>query len=352
LTFSVLNIELITHPFKLSVQPDGTGPALLTCLIGGIPLNRVHELEYSSGEVRFDINYDSAHSYLSQQPSEEYVQAIARGRSQLKSLRENPEEVQNVRDLEYSKQLRREEEKKVQEAREEAKRKLEMEKAKAQQREEQKKAKLAAARYEEKRAKLTTEIERNAESIPSKELSPQTETTVIDTDMLTIGGLAAISAIGAGKLFGGEEIADEDEEKVSADLSKLSQNTTVSESKSSTSASNHVGTDTDVDMPDQISKSDETSEEIPIEASNSKLREDHQSARAINPSQNSTTNEQTSNIGFGTSLAPIIEEPVVATMTLEPPGQAWDPNEDDGGLAWLGSLSDLMSEDEDSDGED
>ena len=175
---------------------------------------------------------------------------------------------------------------------------------------------------------------------------------MIDTDILTIGGLAAISAIGAGKLFGGEEIADEDEEKVSVDLSELSQNTTVSESKPSTSVSKHGSTNKDVEMPDPISKSNETSEEIPIEASNLKLREDHQSARAINLPQNSTTNEQTSNIGSDTSLAPINEEPVVATMTLEPPGQAWDPDEDDGGLAWLGSLSDLMSEDEDPDSED
>lgn len=31
------------------VFPDGTGPALLSAMIAGVPFNRVHELEYQPG---------------------------------------------------------------------------------------------------------------------------------------------------------------------------------------------------------------------------------------------------------------------------------------------------------------
>jgi hypothetical protein len=43
----------------LLIFPDGTGPALLSAMISGIPYNRVHELEFASGEIRFDITYQS-----------------------------------------------------------------------------------------------------------------------------------------------------------------------------------------------------------------------------------------------------------------------------------------------------
>ncbi len=83
------------------VFPDGVGPSLLTCLIGGIPLNRVHEFEYNSGEVRLNINYDTAHEYLFSKPSQEYLRAIENGEEELKKLRIKSDNILNVREEQF-----------------------------------------------------------------------------------------------------------------------------------------------------------------------------------------------------------------------------------------------------------
>lgn len=43
----------------LLIFPDGTGPALLSAMIAGIPYNRAHQLEFAPGEIRFDVTYQS-----------------------------------------------------------------------------------------------------------------------------------------------------------------------------------------------------------------------------------------------------------------------------------------------------
>lgn len=69
--------------------------------ISGIPLNRVHELNFRPGEIRLDVNYDSARSLLPSEPSKEYATIVERGMKQLKILRENPENIVNVKDQAY-----------------------------------------------------------------------------------------------------------------------------------------------------------------------------------------------------------------------------------------------------------
>lgn len=78
----------------LLIFPDGTSPALLTSLISGIPLNRVHELEFSPGEVRLDVQYQSGLNFLaastpSKDSTSSYMQSIEEGRKQLAYYREN-----------------------------------------------------------------------------------------------------------------------------------------------------------------------------------------------------------------------------------------------------------------------
>jgi len=90
----------------LLIFPDGTGPALLSCLIAGIPLHRVHELDFRPGEVRLDITPKSVSALLSTGPSSEYLEAIQRGGTQLKALRKNPQELVSVRDQAYADELR------------------------------------------------------------------------------------------------------------------------------------------------------------------------------------------------------------------------------------------------------
>ena len=72
----------------LLVFPDGTGPALLSAMIAGIPLNRVHELEYHPGEVRLNVTKESVLDYLKNDDRKaEYNNVIATGRKELKRLK-------------------------------------------------------------------------------------------------------------------------------------------------------------------------------------------------------------------------------------------------------------------------
>jgi len=96
----------------LLIFPDGTGPALLTCLIGGIPLYRVHEFEFQPGEARLNINYDSARALLDSRPSPRYLEQLEEGKVQLKRLLNNPEESNNVRDKQYEREVQLELDKK------------------------------------------------------------------------------------------------------------------------------------------------------------------------------------------------------------------------------------------------
>lgn len=81
------------------VFPDGTGPALLSCLIGGIPLSRVHELDFAPGEVRLDVNYRTVREGMPEVPSEEYRDALEAGRGKLEELRRQEREGGGIRSV-------------------------------------------------------------------------------------------------------------------------------------------------------------------------------------------------------------------------------------------------------------
>jgi broad specificity phosphatase PhoE len=71
----------------LLIFPDGTGPALLSCLMAGIPLNCVHELEFTSGELRINVTPESTRElWATRRDSAEYQETIAKGRVALKQL--------------------------------------------------------------------------------------------------------------------------------------------------------------------------------------------------------------------------------------------------------------------------
>ena len=82
---------------------DSTGPALLSCMIAGIPFNRVHELEFLPGELRMDVTKDSTLRLLKQREdnpatSSEYAQIIKLGRKELESMRSESSNVVNLKD--------------------------------------------------------------------------------------------------------------------------------------------------------------------------------------------------------------------------------------------------------------
>lgn len=60
------------------VFPDGTGPAVLSCLIGGIPLNQAHDLNFSCGEVRYNISYETIRKdILANKPTKEELELLS-----------------------------------------------------------------------------------------------------------------------------------------------------------------------------------------------------------------------------------------------------------------------------------
>jgi len=77
----------------LLVFPDGTSPALLSCLIAGIPLKDVHALNYEPGEVRISVDMPSTESLLKEKiSSPQYKEILAKGKTELVSLRKEHEQ--------------------------------------------------------------------------------------------------------------------------------------------------------------------------------------------------------------------------------------------------------------------
>ncbi|KAL3796927.1 hypothetical protein HJC23_000680 [Cyclotella cryptica] len=72
----------------LLIFPDGTSPALLSCLIAGIPLKDVHALNFEPGEVRLDVTMDSSLQLFEDKlSSSKYREMLDAGQQQLEFLR-------------------------------------------------------------------------------------------------------------------------------------------------------------------------------------------------------------------------------------------------------------------------
>jgi len=277
----------------LLVFPDGAGPALLTCLIGGIPLNRVHEFEYKSGEVRLNVNYESAHALVESKPSDEYTEAIIRGREKLKSLLDNPEDVLNVRDQQYAEELRQDEE-------------------------------LKAETAKEAQAQKDLESEEKARTKQLQQLNhPAAEQSSVDSSTLAVGSIAAIGIIGSLALFGGN--SDETPPVPDPGIN---------------STQDSIDDDADIQnisgIPDSfVSKRVDFGEII----SKPKESEDVSATR-----ENIVSPTETSENGNRTMVAE--KKSSDSTVNKQRPAPpAWDSDEDDGGAAWLGALSEMMNED-------
>lgn len=69
------------------IFPDGTSPALLSCLIAGIPLKDVHALNYLPGELRDGVNMDNTKQLFKKNVSSpQYTETLARGKVELNDL--------------------------------------------------------------------------------------------------------------------------------------------------------------------------------------------------------------------------------------------------------------------------
>merc|ERR1711957_482278 len=84
----------------LLIFPDGTGPALLSALIAGIPLNRVHELDFAPGEMRYNITATRVLQDLPNESLPSYKAAIARGTATLERYETDPNQFVDLREEE------------------------------------------------------------------------------------------------------------------------------------------------------------------------------------------------------------------------------------------------------------
>jgi len=75
----------------LVIFPDGTGPALLSCMIAGVPYKDVHALEFAPGELRLDISPESVWELFEQRKDDPtYLATLKQGQKNLKELQEHP----------------------------------------------------------------------------------------------------------------------------------------------------------------------------------------------------------------------------------------------------------------------
>lgn len=236
----------------LLIFPDGVGPALLTCLIGGIPLNRVHELEYEPGEVRLNINYETSKGYIEREPSEEYRSALGTGRTQLQSLRNNPDQLLNIKDQKFEAELRAEEARKA---------KVEQE--------------------------IMVKKEEDSKSRKNLQANNPEAVVKLDAKTLTLVSATIVAGAGAASLF------SVDDEK----------------SNDSNTVQNEI-------------MDDEPSMDV--------IMENSSASPSGPPSDNELPKDDN-------------QKPLVLTKQ----NMTWDPDEDDGGLAWIGSLEDMLSTDVD-----
>jgi len=210
----------------LIIFPDGTGPAVLTCMIGGIPLNRVHELYFEPGEIRFNITQSRALSMLPAEPLPTYQEKIEKGKEQLSRLRENSDSVMNVNERRY------EEERKSLQADEDAKAKAREEArlmALAQEKEKRLKAKEERERLmkenkekdEQRKAKVAIEnkVSTSAESLdnsPTGDLSGSI--SVVGVVGAVLAGLALRPVKSTNDVDDREENNDEETREMASSL--------------------------------------------------------------------------------------------------------------------------------------
>ena len=96
--FSLLESQFSGDTILL-VFPDGTGPALLSAMIAGIPFDRVHELEFSPGEVRLNVTLQSTQElWQTKQGNATYEKLIDEGRQKLTELRQGGNVI-NIKDM-------------------------------------------------------------------------------------------------------------------------------------------------------------------------------------------------------------------------------------------------------------
>ena len=351
----------------LLIFPDGTGPALLSCLIGGIPLNRVHELEYGPGEVRLNINYESVNSIAGTGPLPEYIETIEHGKRVLSDLREHENEIMNVRDAQYAEELKAEKELEIRKkkAAEEREVRLAMEKEErariAMEREELIK-KEREERITQSKQKRMDEIENRAKSnVPEKSVDT-TKARLTDTEATVMIGAATIGAVLASSLMQEDEPLAEEQNETNhmTPEGKVPNNQLTMKANShanGTQSFDTYPTKTDLDDTSTVgANSQNTNITDPgidsLDSANGEIENPNVSKTVAPLAMEAKDGDQIE----GNPISVTGETLEKASPTLEDeaseygntnisPLSGWDPDEDDGGIAWLNALNEIANED-------
>lgn len=283
------------------VFPDGTGPALLACLMAGIPLNQVHRLEFGPAEIRRNVTPALIKAWYkdSAENDENYQKILAQGRITLAELR-NRKELVNRKDekleaerLSYEKMQR-----------EKA-----AEKAAAEQAAEQTRQARAAA--------MTSSAERST--------TPTSETS--DSFWLSMVGSIAVASIGLAQLYRNEPVAPME-----------------------------VSTETNNQATLRRAHAGSTVEPVSNTTVNSEppsLLNDELSEIRVNGQQESRRSLYTEAVN-GVNGDAKAKMPATTEQKTELAEQAMKDylDQDDGGEAWLSSIADILEEEKSLNGTD
>ncbi|KAK1738386.1 phosphoglycerate mutase family protein [Skeletonema marinoi] len=287
------------------VFPDGTGPALLSCLIGGIPLYRVHELNFQSGEIRQNVDYNSVNAIATDLPSPYYSEILQRGRQELMQLRENPDEERNVKDLKF------EEERAVAEA--QRKERQELEERETRQNEFERRQKLEEERRIKEEQRKERQIQVQEREIERKRMRENEDNSTSDISGGAVGGgilLLAVSSVLANSKQ--SAVIDTDDNR---DENGTLSNATIPETSSAPETNSADIDEVEVSLSD-VAKADTDSVELD---------------QPITMDQNETAKV------FELASATNIDD---EQINLE-------DSYDDWGDAWLGTINEIMNDDPD-----
>eukprot|EP00980_Cylindrotheca_fusiformis_P010634 scaffold2366_cov115-Cylindrotheca_fusiformis.AAC.8 len=182
----------------LLVFPDGTSPALLSCLIAGIPLNKVHELEFAPGEVRLDLTMKNVRDFYEIRKqelalSDDYQATVEKGKLELQRLRSlKPNEIVSKKDMKIEKERLEIEEQQRLKDEERALREVREKQARLNRQKE------VEARQEEKRkARMKEQQEAEVARLQRAGTSSNTPMAGDKTLPLALGGVASVAVVAA-----------------------------------------------------------------------------------------------------------------------------------------------------------
>jgi len=287
--FSVLESQYSGESIVL-VFPDGTGPALLMCMMAGIPLSEVHRLEFEPAQIRTNVTPETIRAWYQatlrdKEADARYQQTLAKGRESLAELRSRTEWTNRKDEQLEAERLAYEEE-------------------------------LAREKAKEAAAEEAAEKQRRARAAAVSSLSSEKSGS---PNMLALAGAVAVSSIGMAQLYRQAEFDESAEE-----------------------AARGTGDATSITGTSSLFANMETS----ANATTSEC-DTISAAELSSPVAGSSLygNDGVNGIN-GDTMAALLSEQERKQVAA----QAMDEylEKDDGGNAWLSSLAQILDEDDDS----